>query len=530
MNGAREGTLPEHPEHPESQDCPVSPASPGSREPRGVRPAVRPDVRPAVHPAVHADAGPGARPGIPKDDGLTGQDAARAPDGPPFRPSDFAGLAECGEVSMQTVRYAEDLAALYTVERAQRAELQAVNERLRAIIDSMADGMLTVDAAGMAVAVNTAACAMLDRPPAELEGRPLVELLGAAGAAAVLPGSGHGADASGGAGAGGESGPYMPEQDMYGARVVELDLPSPEGVARRVVRVATSPMRDGGRVLVLHDISMQRRVQHLKQDFLAIISHEMRTPLNGILGLGDVLLDEARRRGDSDAEELLGHLLQAARRMHAMVREVVRFAEVQGGRVEAADAPVEVCRVLAGVLEELSTFAAAHGVVLGPMPMCGVSVTVRGNAGLLRELFLHVVHNAIRFNRQGGMVTLRCRPSRDMDGPGGPNGAEAQGRPGGADGPGCAAREVVVEVADTGMGIGAQERERVFESFYQAQGYMTRNREGLGIGLTLARAIARLHGGEVTLSSEVGRGTTVSVRLPACVGAHGAPAREATTG
>ncbi|HEU6435975.1 MAG TPA: PAS domain-containing sensor histidine kinase [Nitratidesulfovibrio sp.] len=470
-------------------------------------------------------------------------------DGLPARPPALAGLAECGEVSMQTVRYAEDLAALYTVERAQRAELQAVNERLRAVIDSMADGMLTVDAAGVAVTVNTAACAMLERPPAELEGRPLAALLGEAGAAAVLPGVGHGAELSGGGGPY-MSGGYVPgqyaagqyalgqgtsAQDMDGARVVELELPSPEGLARRVVRVATSPMRDGGRVLVLHDISMQRRVQHLKQDFLAIISHEMRTPLNGILGLGDVLLDEARRRGDSDAEELLGHLLQAARRMHAMVREVVRFAEVQGGRVEAADAPVDMYWVLAGVLEELSAFAAAHGVVLGPMPMGG-PVTVRGNAGLLRELFLHVVHNAIRFNRQGGMVTLRCRPPRGMAGPGGADGANAPGGPNGqsgaagAGGQGCAARVVVVEVADTGVGIGAQERERVFESFYQAQGYMTRNREGLGIGLTLARAIARLHGGEVTLASEVGRGTTVSVRLPACVGAYGTSAREAAAG
>lgn len=439
-------------------------------------------------------------------------------------PPDPPELAECGEVSMQTVRYAEDLAALYTVERAQHAELQAVNQRLRAVIDSMADGMLTVDATGMAVSVNKAACAMLDRPPPDVQGRPLHELLGEAGAAAVLPGvSGDSAP-----GAGPASGQFP---DMDGARVVELELPSPEGVPRRVVRVATSPMSDGGRVLVLHDISMQRRVQHLKQDFLAIISHEMRTPLNGILGLGDVLLDEARRRGDSDAEELLGHLLQAARRMHAMVREVVRFAEVQGGRVESSDAPVDVHRVLAGVLEELSAFAAAHGVVLGPVPAGAAPVTVRGNAGLLRELFLHVVHNAIRFNRQGGMVTLRCRPPRGTAGAGaGPDAGVADVAEGAADDAGCMACEVVVEVADTGIGIGAQERERVFESFYQAQGYMTRNREGLGIGLTLARAIARLHGGEVTLASEVGRGTTVAVRLPACVGVPGAGAREMVAG
>lgn len=491
-------------------------------------------------PGAGPDAGQGALSGsAPPGSGHEGQGAARGPDGVSAHSPAPSELAECGEVSMQTVRYAEDLAALYTVERAQRAELQAVNERLRAVIDSMADGMLTVDAAGRAVTVNTAACAMLDRSPAEVEGRPLVQLLGEAGTAAVLPGGGYRADASGSREPDGEPesnaygpnmyGPNMYGQDMYGARVVELELPSPDGVARRVVRVATSPMRDGGRVLVLHDISMQRRVQHLKQDFLAIISHEMRTPLNGILGLGDVLLDEARRRGDSDAEELLGHLLQAARRMHAMVREVVRFAEVQGGRVEASDAPVEVDRVLAGVLEELSTFAAAQGVVLGPMPVGAAQVTVRGNAGLLRELFLHVVHNAIRFNRQGGMVTLRCRPPRGMAG----TGAGAQGGPngaGGADGSGCASREVLVEVADTGMGIGAQERERVFESFYQAQGYMTRNREGLGIGLTLARAIARLHGGDVTLSSEVGRGTTVAVRLPVCVSMHGMSARDAATG
>lgn len=437
----------------------------------------------------------------------------------PDDPRADAAAAECGEVSMQTVRYAQDLAELYTVERAQRAELQAVNERLRAVIDSMADGMLTVDAAGVAVTVNRAACAMLERPRSGVEGRPLAELLGGAGAAAVLPGpaGGVGEGVEGGMPPGGQGGarPHEGGPDMDGTRVVELELPAPEGVARRVVRVATSPMRDGGRVLVLHDISMQRRVQHLKQDFLAIISHEMRTPLNGILGLGDVLLDEARRRGDADAEELLGHLLQAARRMHAMVREVVRFAEVQGGRVEAADAPVDVHRVLGDVREELSALAAAHGVVLGPSPLGGVPVTVRGNAALLREMFLHVVHNAIRFNRKGGMVTVRCQPPRGATGDG-----DAFGDVG------CAGREVLVEVADTGIGIGAQERERVFESFYQAQGYLTRNREGLGIGLTLARAIARLHGGEVTLASEVGRGTTVTVHLPACLERAGADAGE----
>ncbi len=163
------------------------------------------------------------------------------------------------------------------------------------------------------------------------------------------------------------------------------------------------------------------------------------------------------------------------------------------------------------------------------MPAGAAPVTVRGNAGLLREMFLHVVHNAIRFNRQGGMVTLRCRPPRGAAGAGSDAGL-ADAAEGAADDACCMACEVVVEVADTGIGIGAQERERVFESFYQAQGYMTRNREGLGIGLTLARAIARLHGGEVTLASEVGRGTTVAVRLPACVGAPGAGARELVAG
>lgn len=450
-----------------------------------------------------ADAGTApdhaAQPSASQPEGRAGESPGGAFAGAPPP----ANLVECGEVSMQTVRYAEDLAALYTVERAQRAELQTVNERLRAVIDSMADGMITVDAAGVAVSVNTAACAMLDHPASAVEGRPLTELLGGPGAAAALPGRGSGMD---------------------GARVVELELPSPEGVPRRLARVATSAMRDGGWVLVLHDISMQRRVQHLKQDFLAIISHEMRTPLNGILGLGDVLLDEARRRGDSDAEELLGHLLQAARRMHAMVREVVRFAEVQGGRVDgpdaSVDAPVGVYHLLADVLEELTSYAAAHGVVLGPAPAGAAPVTVRGNAGLLRELFMHVLHNAIRFNRKGGMVTLRCRHVRGA-------GAKSEGLEAGA---ARTAREVLVEVADTGIGIGAQERERVFESFYQAQGYMTRNREGLGIGLTLARAIARLHGGEVSLTSEVGRGTTVAVRLPASMAVHSTDAQEFAAG
>jgi PAS domain S-box-containing protein len=222
-----------------------------------------------------------------------------------------------------------------------------------------------------------------------------------------------------------------------------------------------------------------------KSDFLAVMSHELRTPLNAILGYTDLFLAGIPAPLPEPMVPQVERVQGAARHLRDLIEEVLSFARLEGGHEEVNAEPVdaaELAREAAALVEPLALERRlAFRVELPDTP-----VPLETDARKVRQILLNLLGNAVKFT-DAGEVVLALR-----DGGG----------------------EVVAEVRDTGMGVAPENRERIFEPFWQADQRLAREHAGSGLGLAVARQLARLLGGDVTVASAPGQGSTFSLRLP----------------
>jgi two-component system, NarL family, sensor histidine kinase BarA len=223
-----------------------------------------------------------------------------------------------------------------------------------------------------------------------------------------------------------------------------------------------------------------------KGDFLSTVSHELRTPLHGIIGFSDVLLSASSPLTEKQAR-WVANIKTSGQQLLTMINDILDLAKIEAGKMEPRPEEIAVpdfCESLLPAFrlpaekknQELRTF---YDPQLSP---------IRQDAGKLRQILTNLLSNAIKFTPQGGRVTLKAMADGDR---------------------------VVFTVTDTGVGIPMEEQERVFEKFRQsARSTLTREHEGTGLGLSIVRELCGLLGGEVSLQSDLGRGSTFTVRLP----------------
>jgi signal transduction histidine kinase len=221
-----------------------------------------------------------------------------------------------------------------------------------------------------------------------------------------------------------------------------------------------------------------------KTTFFANVSHEFRTPLTLMLGpLEDVLADAASPLAPGQRERL--QLVQRnALRLEKLVNTLLEFARTQSGRVQAAFAEVDLAALTADLASGFRSVVEGAGLSL--RVDCGAALTAQVDVGMWEKIVLNLVSNAFKFTFDGGIeVTL--------------------GRQG---------QEAVLAVRDTGIGIGSEHLDKVFERFHRVLGARSRTHEGSGIGLALVRDLVELHRGGISVDSAPGRGSTFTVRLP----------------
>jgi len=354
---------------------------------------------------------------------------------------------EVGDLAAALQRMTEQLSSRLSA-------LQAEDALLAAVIDSLDEGIVAVSARGSVVRLNESARRLLDLPanvPFSTDLLPQDRLV---------------RDALRGAMAGVAAGP--------------LEI----GVGERTLIVSARPLPDGGAVMAVQDLTTRRRLETIRRDFVANVSHELKTPLTVIAGFAETLRD--RELPSDNRERFLDTIEANTRRMQRIVDDLLDLSRYESGSWR----PNVVSNDLAGVVTDVFTSVAraadAKGLTLG-FQASPDAQRIDADPTALRQVLSNLIENAVRHTARGGVTVS----------------AEAPPRGG-----------TTLRVRDTGSGIPTEHLGRIFERFYRVDAGRARDEGGTGLGLAIVRHLVEAHGGSVRAESVVGQGTTITVHFP----------------
>ena len=370
------------------------------------------------------------------------------------------------------------------------SELRGEIERLEVILDSITEGILVTDGDGRVLMANRALRDLygLTRP---LLGRRMVEAVRNAVVSDAIE------DALAG------RGPTSCEISEGTGTPRYLDvhtapLPGPQGVS--------------GTVTVFYEITRLRRLERMREDFVANVSHELRTPLTAIKGCAETLADGALA-DPAAARRFVDVIANHADRLTTLLNDLLDLARLESEQTTLEPAETRVARLVETARDAVSKVAADKGIRLEAAVPDGLAA--RCDRRLIEQALINLVDNAVKYTAEGGAVRIsarrlpRPRAETELDGRGWSS--PTVSRPDGEEG----LDAVVVEVADTGIGIPSDEVGRVFERFYRVDKGRSRVLGGTGLGLSIVRHAVELHGERVFVDTELGRGSTFGLTLRA---------------
>ena len=349
----------------------------------------------------------------------------------------------------------------------------ASETRVRAVLDNVADGIVTLDAAGVVESFNPAAERIFGYPPAEVVGHDVRRLV-----PELDPGRGPRGELVGRR-RDGSSFPLelaVSEVDLGGQRLAIAALR--DVTDRKGVELALQQARDAA-------LDQAR----LKSEFLANMSHEIRTPMNGIFGMTDLLLETPL---NPEQRDFLTTVRRCSENLLTVINDILDFSKIEAGKLELDVREFNLSAVLDDAMVVHAPRAAAKGLELASLIHADVPRAVRGDAGRLGQVLLNLVGNAVKFTERGEIVVRVTLAQQSDD-----------------------HATVRFAVSDTGIGIPLDKRHRLFGSFSQVDGSMTRRYGGTGLGLAISKRLVELMAGEIGVESEEGRGSTFwfTVRL-----------------
>lgn len=223
-----------------------------------------------------------------------------------------------------------------------------------------------------------------------------------------------------------------------------------------------------------------------KSEFLANMSHELRTPLNAVIGFSEVLQERMFGELNDKQAEYVQDILASGRHLLSLINDILDLSKVEAGRMELELAPFHLPAALESALTLLRERATRHGVTLG-LEVDERLAEFVGDERKIRQVVLNLLSNAVKFTPEGGRVEVRALLEDTV---------------------------VRISVTDTGAGIAPEDQAKIFEAFSQVGTDQARKHEGTGLGLTLTRRFVELHGGEISVESAVGKGSTFAFTLP----------------
>jgi len=336
--------------------------------------------------------------------------------------------------------------------------------RLATILDSMADGVIMTDTEGNVSLANRAAEKLLNLKGAK--DKPLIEAV----------------------------------RDHEIDELLKLCLRTgstqaaqyESGLSKRYLRAIAIPITERGVLLLFQDLTELRNLQTTRRELIGNISHELRTPLAGIKAMVETLHDGAIDDMEV-ARDFLTRIDTEVDRLTQLVAELTELSRIETGEAELRREPVNLNQLAEEVVIQFGPQAERQGLSIS-RELSAELPAVPVDKGRIRQVIANLVHNAIKFTPAGGRITVTSRV------------LEAS---------------VVVDIADTGMGIAKEDQARVFERFYK--GDKARTGEGTGMGLAIAKHVIEAHGGNIWVESEEGKGSTFSFSLPLQPGSRQKP-------
>jgi two-component system, OmpR family, phosphate regulon sensor histidine kinase PhoR len=331
-------------------------------------------------------------------------------------------------------------------------DLRREREESRTLLEALSDGVLAADKRGVVISTNAAARRLLGYEANEPL-PPLGELFHDRTHRALM------------------------REVLTGAVVEGRELE----LGDRIVVVSARPLEEGGTLLVLSDVTDLRRLETIRRDFVANVSHELKTPLTAIAGYAETLAAEA---SDSQALGFARTIVENARRMQRLVDDLLDLSRIESGgwHPEPRSVAVE-----AAAREAWRPFAYRAAQRKIEVETATDATSVSSDPEALRQIFTNLFDNALRHTPQGGRIRVL---------------AERAGA------------ETIVRVSDTGSGIPADQLPRIFERFYRVDPGRSRQEGGTGLGLAIVKHLVEAHGGRVEADSELGRGTTILLHFP----------------
>jgi two-component system phosphate regulon sensor histidine kinase PhoR len=347
-------------------------------------------------------------------------------------------------------------------------ELRESSRLLSTVFGSMVEGVIAVDNDENILFANEAARSLLDFGDRDLVGRPVWECVRNETVRTVV------------------------RQAMTGLeRSVECELPR-NGV---VVEIAASPLAGDpshGVVLVFHDVTELRRLENIRRDFASNVSHELKTPLTIIQTAAETLLDGALEDTEH-ARRFLQRIDEQGQRLEELILDLLQLARIESGEQGFEVTSVPVRLVVESLIDELSSLAQTRNVSL-TVNAADQELCVAADVGAFRTIVENLVSNALKYTPEGGRVTISWKQDQT---------------------------HALISVRDTGVGISRENQSRIFERFFRVDRARTREIGGTGLGLSIVKHLANVFAAEVTVESQVGKGSVFSLRIPLSTGSSG---------
>ncbi|MBC8287683.1 MAG: HAMP domain-containing protein [Nitrospinae bacterium] len=335
-----------------------------------------------------------------------------------------------------------------------------------AVLSSMVEGVLAVDAMEKVIRLNKAAGKLLEIEPSTAEGRPIEQVVRNSHLREFI------------------------ERTLGGIANVETDLTigNQNEIFLQAHGAALKDIRGNsiGAVIVLNDVTRLRRLETVRKDFVANVSHELKTPITLIKGFLETLQQGALDDRE-EAERFLNIMVKQVERLNAIIEDLLSLSRLEqdSGKPEMSMEKTSVQQILESAIRDCELKAQDKNTTV--QLNCSSELEVLANPPLMSQAVLNLVDNALKYSEPGGQIEVEALATET---------------------------EIVIEVQDRGCGIDSSHLPRLFERFYRVDQARSRQLGGTGLGLAIVKHIAQAHGGSVSVNSTLGKGSRFSIRLP----------------